>query len=259
MSTTDSSVDLSAKTTSDVTYKIAATQQERAAAFRLVYHSYLQTGLGEANAYGMRVTPYHLLPTTEIFIAHCAGEAIFTMSLVCDGELGMPLESVYDEEVQRRREQGLRLGEVTCLADRRAQFRGFFPVFLRLSRLMVQYARRQGLDELLVAVHPKHARFYQRFMDFRSIGGERAYPTVRNHPAVALCLDFARIDRERPESYDTFFGRPLPDVLLRPQPMPDAQEAFFGRMIDPTFTLAPLGSADCFAKGDCPELMAHVA
>ena len=241
-------IDLSDSTTADVEYKIAATVEERAAAFRLVYNSYLKAGLGEPNPYGIRVTPYHLLPTTEVFIATFQGEPIFTMSLMADGELGLPMESVYGQEVATRRAQYRFLGEVSCLADRRAQFRGFFPVFLRLSRLMVQYARRRGLHELLAAVHPRHAKFYQHFMDFKPIGTEKAYPTVRNHQAVALCLDFARIDRERPENYDTFFGKALPDEMLRPSPITPGQRAYFAFLVDPSLDLAPLGPTDGFPR-----------
>ena len=47
------------------------------------------------------VTPYHLLPTTEIFIAEYQGEVIFTMSLVIDGDLGVPMEHVYGDEIAR--------------------------------------------------------------------------------------------------------------------------------------------------------------
>jgi len=233
-------------TTSEIEYKIAATLDERADAFRLVYRSYLEAGLGQRNPYGMRLTPYHLLPTTEVFIATLRDEVILTASLVTDGGAGLPMECVYGEEVAARRAAGLRLGEVSCLADRRSHFRGFFPVFLRLSRLVVQYARQRGLDELLLAVHPKHARFYERFMTFRPMGQQRAYPTVRNHPAVALCLDFARVERERHANYDTFFGEPLPGEVLEPQPITPAEIDFFRPMIDPTFQLAPLPTGSCF-------------
>jgi hypothetical protein len=249
-------LDLSKKTTADVEYRVAATREERASAFRLVYHSYLESGLGEPNAYGMRVTPYHLLPTTEVFIATLKGTTVFTVSLIMDGRRGLPMESVYAEEVAARRERGLFVAEVSCLADRRSQFHGFFPVFVRLSRLMVQYARRRGVDELLVAVHPRHAPFYHRYMDFRVIGGQTAYPTVRNHPAVALGLNFDRIDRELPRSYDTFFGLPIPEEQLQPQPISRADREYFRRMIDPSFTPAPLASigGPAHSQGAVPAL-----
>ncbi|MFZ5831617.1 MAG: N-acyl amino acid synthase FeeM domain-containing protein [Planctomycetota bacterium] len=230
--------------TDQLEYRIASTLEERAAAFHLVYRSYLAAGLGEPNHFQMRVTPYHLLPTSEVFIAVYESDIVFTMTLITDGDAGLPMEYVYPDEVQSRRDRGLRLAEVSCLADRRTQFRGFFPVFLRLSRIMVQYGLRQGVDELLVAVHPKHARFYQRCMEFRPIGEERSYPTVCNNPAIALSLDFHRVERERPPQYNTFFGNPLPPEVLEPQPISPEEIEFFRMIIDPTFRPAPLGPAE---------------
>ena len=259
MLTAELDAELREGATAHIDYKIAATRDERAAAFRLVYQSYLRAGLGEANAHEMRVTPYHMLPSTEVFIAVLRGEVISTVSLIADSELGLPMETVYGREVAAHRDRGLSFGEVSCLADRRGSFRRFFPVFLKLSRLMVQYARRQGLDELLVAVHPKHARFYQRFMAFELTGEETVYPTVRNHPAVALNLDFARIDRERPANYDTFFGQPLPDELLEPRPITPADCEYFRPMVDPSFDFAPLGRVDSCCRGNNTDLVIGIA
>jgi hypothetical protein len=227
----------------DVQYRIACTREEREAAFRLVYNSYLRAGLGENNPHKMRVTPYHLLESTQVFIAVYGHRIIFTMSLVKDGELGLPMDSVYREEVDRLRSRGLRLGEVTCLADCQRHVREFFPIFLCTSRLMAQYARYRGLDAIMAAVHPKHARFYRRYMDFRVFGQEKTYPTVRNHPALALWLEFDRVDREPPACYDFFFGDQVPFDDLQPQRIPRADREYFGTMVDENFLCAPLGDA----------------
>lgn len=232
------------ETTGDISYRIAATRQEREAAFRLVYASYLRSGIGERNRYCMRVTPYHLLPTTATFVAECRGEVVFTMSLVADGALGVPMENVYGEEVADMRRRGLRIGEVSCLADRRASMVRFFPVFLRTSRLLVQYAHREGLDGLVIAVHPKHARFYRRYFDFRLIGGQKDYPCVRNRPAVALWMEFARLARERSGSYLALLADEFADEELRPQPISEAECDYFRPMIDPAFQCAPIGDAE---------------
>ena len=244
------------ESTSDILCRIASTREEREAAFHLVYNSYLQAGLGEMNDYEMRVTPYHLSDCSEIFIATRRGKVIFTMTLIMDGEeLGVPMESVYGDEVDRLRRRGLRLGEVSCLADCQRHAREFFPVFLHTSRLMVQYARYRGLDALVAAVHPKHARFYRRFMDFHAFGLEKTYPTVRNHPAVALWLEFARIDREIPKQYEFFFGEKIPYDALQPQAISEVGREYFRPMIDPTFQCAPLGYFDDYAQREDDALV----
>jgi len=162
-----------------------------------------------------------------VFIAVLREEVISTVSLISDGPLGLPLESIYDDELSRLRKTGLRLGEVSALADRRRQMSRTLPVFVKRMRLMVQSAHRQGLDRLLVAVHPRHARFYQRFLSFQQLAEERSYPLVCNNPAVALYLDFAQIDRDHPPNYELFFGERLPDEQVLSRPMSPADAVHF--------------------------------
>ena len=248
------------ETTVDISYRIAGTREEREAAFRLLYASYLRGGLGEINRHQMRVTPYHLLPTTEMFIAEYQGQVIFTMSLVTDGALGVPMEHVYGDEIAGLRGRGLRFGEISCLADRRASMQRFFPVFLRASRVMVQYAHRQGLDAVLAAVHPKHARFYRRCFDFRVMGEQRDYPNVRNRPALALWAEFARLKREQSASYLAMLDDPLDDEQLLPRPISRADCEYFRPMIDPTYQCSPIGGAEEEDSTAAPsELAACVA
>ncbi len=220
---------------------IAATRAEREAAFRLIYQAYVRGGLGLANAHGMRVTPYHLLPTTTIFTASAlqgpeAGEAFSTVSLIEDGAFGLPLERTYPHEVEERRAQGLRLAEVSCLADRRQDFRRFFPVFVALNRWMIQFAQAQRLDQVLVAVHPKHARFYTRHFGFELAGGLTNYALANNRPAVALCFNFHRNHRETSAYFNHFFADPIPLEQLQPRAMSPADVEHFGRLVDPAFT-----------------------
>lgn len=218
-----------------IAFKIAENRDERSAAFRLVYHAYIRAGLIEPNPAGLRVTPYQLQPSCDIFIASLRDEVISTVSLIADGPQGLPMESIYADEISRLRETGLQFGEVSALADRRRQLSRTLPVFVRMMRLMVQNAHRKGLDRLLVAVHPRHARFYQRFLSFKLLAEERTYPLVCNHPAVALYLDFNEIHRDRPPNYELFFGDRLSDEQVAPRPMPAsdaehfAEAALFGK------------------------------
>ncbi|NIP85114.1 MAG: hypothetical protein GTO03_05965 [Planctomycetales bacterium] len=217
---------------------MASTRADLEGAFRLIYQAYLRSGLATSNRFGMRVTPYHLLSTTDVFLAKCRHEPICTASLVADGDYGLPMESVYADQVRQRRAAGLRLGEVTCLADRRRDVARFFPVFVRLARLLVQTARHRGLDQILVAVHPRHARFYERYLAFEAIGDERAYPHACGNPAVALCLDFQRADilahtGRWDHSYQQFFGTRIPTRHMHAPARIAADQDHFRKMVDP--------------------------
>lgn len=210
-----------------IEYKIAANREDRAAAFGLTYQAYTRVGLCPTNPFHMRVTPYQILPTSDVFIARLDGEMICTISLIVDSKLGLPMEVIYPREVEDLRSGGLKLAEVSCLADRRRDPGRYFPVFVELCRLMVQSARYRGVDQLLVAVHPRHARFYRRYMAFQPIGDVRKYPSVCNKLAEALSLDFAYVDREQPPNYELFFGEPLPEDVVRPRPMSIADQEYF--------------------------------
>ncbi len=148
---------IAARTFPEIRLQVASTREQREAVFRLIYHSYRDAGLCEPDFTELRFTPYQLLPTTDLFLAQLHEEVVCTLSLVRDGELGLPMEDLYAEQIEQRRAAGLHLAEVSCLADCRSDPSRFFELFCDLSRLMVQSAEYQSVDQLLIAVHPRHA------------------------------------------------------------------------------------------------------
>lgn len=210
--------------------KIASTRRERAGAFELAYRSYFRSGLCDANRSGMRFTPHQLAPSTDTFVALHDGTVISTLSLTRDSELRLPLESIYPREVHARRAAGIRLGEVTCLADNSRHQHQFVAQFTDLARLMMQTAERDGIQQLLIAVHPRHARAYCRAMGFEQIAGRRRYDAVNDNLAVALCLDFAFVRRHKPKIWNRFVGPPLPASVLAPCPMPESDRQYFSQI-----------------------------
>jgi hypothetical protein len=92
---------------------------------------------------------------------------------------------------------------------------------------MAQSAKWQGVERLLIVVHPRHAHFYERFIGFKVLGEERPYPAVENHPAILLCLDLIGMPFDAPEAYERFFGTPIPEHELRSGPMSMADRKYF--------------------------------
>jgi hypothetical protein len=168
-----------------------------------------------------------LAVSTDIIIAELRGEVISTLSLVRDGDLGLPLESIYPEIVRRRRQQGIRLAEVSCLADRRQEPARYFGLFSELAGLMVQMADREGLEQLLITVHPRHARLYCRAMAFQIIGDHCDYPAVNGNPAVPLCLDIDYVKTKQPQIWARFAGASLPEAVLQRRPIVPVDHAYF--------------------------------
>jgi len=220
-------------------FKIASTREEWEAAFRLVHHAYARSGLIAANPYQMRITPFHLLPATKTFITSLRGTVICTLGLVPDGPRGIPIESVYPGEVSLLRQDSCRCAEVTCLADRRKEFRRSFPVLMRLMALMAQYASRHGIDKLVIAVHPRHVKFYHRLTAFTAIGTIREYPSVENAPAIPMVLDLSRGAVDHPKEHARFFGRPFPDEAFVSRPMTRDLRQRFAEIVAATYEQEP--------------------
>lgn len=210
--------------------KIASTHDEWHDAFALVYESYVRSGLTRPNLTGLRIIPHHLLPTTSTLIARLGNEVIGTMTLVRDSAAGVPLEAVYDRDVEQMRRQGIAFAEVSCLATRPLSLTDYPYVFMRVLRLLAQHARHVGVERLLIAAHPRHVRLYERSMGYRRFGEETSYPSVGGAPAVAAYLDFAEADRSRPRMYDECFGKPIHSEALEPREMPLESVEFFRPM-----------------------------
>jgi hypothetical protein len=210
-----------------VVFTVANSLLHREAAFRLVYESYLRAGLIEPNPCEMRVMPYHLAATTGVFVALERETVICTISLVGDGPLGLPMEAIYAEELSRLRARLAYMGEISCLAERQDDPRKLLPVLIQLGKLVIQSAFRRGLDYLLLAVHPRHARFYRRFWSFEPIGELRSHPLVRNRPAVALAFDLAAARKSNSEMLQSMIDDSITDEQLEIEPMTGEEQDYF--------------------------------
>ncbi|MCO8122482.1 long-chain N-acyl amino acid synthase [Stieleria sp. TO1_6] len=185
-------------------YEIAFSYQDLHDSFSLVYKSYRRAGLAEETGSQIRLTPFHLLSTTEVFVTRLRETIVSTVSLIGDGAMGLPLEAIYPTNVNIIRRRGLRMAEVGCLADRRESPVRFIETFAAMGKLLAQVAMARGYDGLVAAVHPKHARLYRRVLPFVQIGNQVTCPYANGKPAVMLALVFE--DQVGSDVYERFFG-----------------------------------------------------
>jgi hypothetical protein len=201
--------------------KIAGTEEEWRQAFQLVAEAYRARGYETTQTHGLRLTPFHVLPDTATFIAQHDGRVLATLSLVLDNVLlGLPLECIYPDEIAALRRQGRRLVEVISLADHGLSLHEFLPVFLGLSRLMVQWALRQEADTLVITINPRHRLFYRKVLGFVPLGPRRPHPSVQGHPAEAYKLDEMTMAANAPTMHQLMFGIDLVGQVLAPSPLP---------------------------------------
>lgn len=219
--------------------KIAETEGELAAAYKLLHDSYVHAGYMNPTTTGMRVLSQHLLPQTTTIVATWKGQVIGTLSLIRDNPFGLPLEKVFD--VGARRKNGRRLAEVSSLAVDPA-FRGqintaLFPLF----RFVYQYARDCfGTHEFVIAVNPSMVDLYTGFMCFERIKSRaKSYDFVKGAPAVGLFMNFETVvgkwekefgHRPDTQNFHKYFSEIPTDERNR---MP---KRYYGSSFDPILT-----------------------
>ena len=218
----------------ELNYKVAETRNERKRAFRLVYDVYHKAGLMAENPRRMRVTAHHLLESTDVLVARQGEDVLLTISSVRDGALGLPVESIFPGEVDAMRREGLNLAEVSCVAScvPTPSKKLRFEILVRMMSIMAQQAQRYHVDRLLLAVHPRHAKVYQRLFGCKIISGEKSYAAVQDNPAVLCSHDFAELEIRKYPLYDAIQGPNYEPWQLRGTRMSDDEIEYFSAAID---------------------------
>ena len=205
----------------DIQVKIASERSEWREAFELVSSNYQARGYEEPFASKMRFTPYHALPDVITLVAKLGGRVLATMSMVPDNTLlGLPLESIYGDEIKSLRRNRRRMAELTSLAvAKELNLREFRHVFDTIIKLATQYHMSQGGDTWVITVNPRHRDFYTKSMAFTPLGPPRTYSSVQNHPAEGYWTDIERLKAMATEKYvRLFFQEPIPgDAMVAPR------------------------------------------
>lgn len=214
------------------TFRLAGTSRDRLAAFSLAYDKYVARRMLRPNPYRLRVTEFHLLETTAVFVAVRNGRIVGTSTLIRDGALGLPMDAVHPEITGDMRQRGVAIAEASGLAIHNPRRVPDMTVFVGLMRIMAQYACAHGVQQVLLGCIPRHAAFHTRLLGFEQIGQVRPYPAVCQTLGVACRLDLARIAHVRPDIYKKYFGDPLPSATFSAPPMTELERLAFGRAIE---------------------------
>lgn len=202
--------------TSGLNFYVARTLPEVMEAWSVVYQAYRRDGLIDSNPYEIHTTP-HAIGTQTAVMTSCIGPlAVGTISCYADGPMGLPLDLVYNAELQALRAQGRRLMEVGLFADRREHMSRSSEGLFELMRYVYHFGRYIGMDDGVIGVHPRHAPFYVRLVGFEKIGEICTYPTVKDRAVVLLRLDFTRCEAfsPRPKALSYFIDNPVPAPIF---------------------------------------------
>ena len=186
---------------------IASSQSDLEACFALLHDAYVGSGFMKPDPSGLRVTPYHALPTTTTLCARFDGQVVGTLSIVREGVFGFPMQAVFD--LSEVRAQPGRIAEISALAVhpdfRSTGGRILFP----LMKFMYEYCTRYfDTRHLVIAVNPKHIEMYEALLLFRRLATQEvsSYDFVNGAPAIGATLDLL----SAPHLFEsTYAGRPL--------------------------------------------------
>lgn len=211
---------------------IARRKESLCAAFGLTYEMYLRDGLVRPNRLGLRILPHQLLETSSVLVATQCRHVVGTLSVIEDGELGLPVKSLYATEVTRLCRSGRRVAELTCFATRHVAGTQCIPLLRLLFASAIQLAARRRIDYLIICVHPRHAPFYARRLAFIKLGPLRCCPWVRDQPAVAMCRRLGLPSAANSPADFTLSGPSFHPMDEEPDPASRACREYFWLMLD---------------------------
>lgn len=232
--------------------KIAETQEELAGCFSLLHDAYVASGFMKPHPSGMRVTPYHALPTTTTICAKWDDQVVGTISMVREGVFGFPMQQAFD--LTEVRELGGHIAEVSALAVHPDFRRTGGTILFPLMKYMYEYSTRFfDTRHLVIAVHPSRIELYESLLFFRRLTANVVdeYDFANGAPAVGATLDlqgapeqFRRAYRGKPRRKDLlryFTETPLPHLRFPDRPYyttndpvltPELLDHFFNREVE---------------------------
>ncbi|MCP5271601.1 MAG: GNAT family N-acetyltransferase [Burkholderiaceae bacterium] len=170
--------------------KIAETREELEACFALLHDAYVASGFMKPHPSGLRVTPYHALPTTTTICALVDGRVVGTLSMVRESVFGLPLQSAFDLGAVRAR--GGQIAEISALAVHPDHRRTGGTVLFPLMKFMYEYCTRFfETRHLVIAVNPNRIELYEALLQFERLPAEvvESYDFANGAPAVGASLD----------------------------------------------------------------------
>jgi hypothetical protein len=199
---------------SSLNYYVARTLDDVLEAWQLVYTAYRRAGLIDSNPFELHTVPQAVGPQTMV-ITGCLGPMTgTTLSAYVDNPTGLPLDSVYPEELGNLRKEGRKLMEVGLFGDRRDHLVRSSEGLFDLMRFAFYYGHYSGCDDAVIGIHPRHAPFYQRFFALEQIGEARSYATVKNKPVVLLRLNFKAKRDALPRGLRFFSDNQIPNDIF---------------------------------------------
>lgn len=169
-------------------FKIATTQEEIEQGFRLLYESYRESGLMNENSSELRITKYHLMPTSSMIIGKKGEEVVATVTHVLDSPFGLPCDDQGDLSEMRKTPNAI--AEVSALAIKRGYRRNYALLFA-LTRFLYNYSVYHcGVRYWVICISSRVQDYYKAIFFFTPLSEKTFnYDFVNGNPSVTLKAD----------------------------------------------------------------------
>lgn len=180
--------------------------------FSLVYRTYLQYGLQQADPSSMRIGFHNLLPSSYSLIVKKDGKVCSTLTLVRETNGKLPVDELFSEEIGRIRKADSLICELSGLAVDEILSNGErLKILLSLFRkAFILGYDILGCTDFCMMINPRHSAYYRKKFYFERIGNVIPFGKVNGAPAVPLRLNLVtgmRLLRENdPQLYQYFYG-----------------------------------------------------
>lgn len=172
-----------------LSFKVANCLSDVETAWKLVYERYSASGFIASNPFEIHTSVQALHTNTCVILGQCNGRVTSTMTMVANESKGLSLDYVYPYELKELRRARRKLLEVGLLVGNCQGSAGRdIAALFELMKWGVYYALHLDISDIVIGVHPHHAKFYTRCFGFEQFGPETVYPLVKNKPVVPLRL-----------------------------------------------------------------------
>tara|TARA_Y100000310_G_scaffold345691_1_gene468321 strand:- start:2605 stop:3309 length:705 start_codon:yes stop_codon:yes gene_type:complete len=167
--------------------------------WRIVYYEYLKLGFIEENPFQIFAYKEIINKRTSVYYSKIKSNIISTMSITLDDHSDLPLNKMFNDEINALRKDNGKLAEVGLLARKgTGSIRKYFYDIFLLMLCAHQYAIIHDLDYLIAGINPAHFSFYNRFFTFEKISEEKVHTGLNGQPVVLCKGDFIKQIKQCP-------------------------------------------------------------
>jgi len=192
---------------SHLSYRIAAAEEEIDEITQLVTRMYVQRGYLDPKYLDgdtPEISSYLSSPHATVFGAYADDDVVGTIAVVDDASPRLPMDMLFEEELNLKRQDGAKIAEVCQFAVDKQLIKqtgnSLLPavadieVSTHLLRLVIHYGIHRRFDFFSFAVDRKHKLFYEA-IGCVQIGTGKQYPSVNNTTAFGYLLDVKKIEQ----------------------------------------------------------------